>query len=506
MKRKIKKRNFVFAVLLVFLLALCSCADGDIDELLDGNNDEGEEAVTDTTGTEADTTAPTVTPGTPAHNAAGVAVNTTVTAVFSETMDDTTVTDTTLLVNDGVSNVAGTVTYSDLTATFTPTANLAYSTTYTVTILSTVADLAGNAMVTNASWSFTTSSDSETFLPTVSSVMPEDGATDVAINTTVTATYEVIDAVTLAATTFVVNDGVSDIPGTVSYSGTTATFTPDSDLEYNTTYTATITASVIDSGGNTSTSSASWSFTTGAEADTTAPTVSLTSPANAATEVAVNTVITATFSETMDGATIAQDTFIVNDGTSDIAGTVTYSDTTATFTPSANLAYGTTYTVTILSTVTDLAGNAMSANASWSFTTFSVLETTVLNIYSAILYDKYGVATWDPVTSTLVNSQSGISYHVSLSWENIPVEAGARYFVVVEGSSNPVNPATVQMQENGDDYTVYAKAEVDQWTGNITVELIPDQTDSAAKITFKFGAHAGTYYNYSATLYKVAAD
>jgi len=97
--------------------------------------------------------------------------------------------------------------------------------------------------------------------------------------------------------------------------------------------------------------------------------VSSTSPANGATDVAVNTAITATFSEAMDSSTITTNTFLVSDGSSNIDGTVTYSGTIATFTPTANLAYNTTYTAAITTGVKDLAGTNMSTQYSWSFTT-----------------------------------------------------------------------------------------------------------------------------------------
>src|SRR3972149_2853051 len=103
--------------------------------------------------------------------------------------------------------------------------------------------------------------------------------------------------------------------------------------------------------------------------DTTPPTVSATSPASNATEVAVNSAITATFSETMDASSITTATFLVSDGSSNIGGAVSYSGTTATFTPSGNLSYSTTYTATITTGVKDVAGNGMTANYIWSFTT-----------------------------------------------------------------------------------------------------------------------------------------
>ena len=100
--------------------------------------------------------------------------------------------------------------------------------------------------------------------------------------------------------------------------------------------------------------------------DTTPPTVISTNSANSATSVAVDAVITATFSEAMETATLSTATFTMSNG---VTGGVTYSSTTATFTPSSNLAYSTTYTATITTGVKDSAGNAMSSPYTWSFTT-----------------------------------------------------------------------------------------------------------------------------------------
>jgi len=100
------------------------------------------------------------------------------------------------------------------------------------------------------------------------------------------------------------------------------------------------------------------------------PRISSTTPNNNASTVNVNTAITATFSEAMDTSTINIFTFLVS-SLDNIAGIVTYSDTTATFTPSANLAYSRTYTATITTGTKDLAGNPLQDNYKWSFKTQS---------------------------------------------------------------------------------------------------------------------------------------
>ncbi len=103
--------------------------------------------------------------------------------------------------------------------------------------------------------------------------------------------------------------------------------------------------------------------------DTTPPTVTTTAPANAATGVADNTSLTATFSEALDPLTVTIATFILKQGTTPVSGVVTYTGVTATFTPSVNLAPGAVYTATITTGVKDLAGNPMANPYVWSFTT-----------------------------------------------------------------------------------------------------------------------------------------
>jgi hypothetical protein len=107
--------------------------------------------------------------------------------------------------------------------------------------------------------------------------------------------------------------------------------------------------------------------------DTTPPTVSSVSPVADATGVAVGTTVSVTFSEAMSTATITTSSFTLDS----VAGSVSYDSGTytATFTPSANLAENTTYTATLSTAITDVAGNPLAAY-SWSFTTTPEEDTT----------------------------------------------------------------------------------------------------------------------------------
>jgi len=78
------------------------------------------------------------------------------------------------------------------------------------------------------------------------------------------------------------------------------------------------------------------------------PTASV--PLCGAAGVALNSTITATFSEAMDPSSINGTSFrVTGPGTTVVPGSVTYSATTnvATFTPASNLTFNTTYLISI---------------------------------------------------------------------------------------------------------------------------------------------------------------
>lgn len=321
-------------------------------------------------GGSADNVAPTVTGFAPASAATGIAINANITATFSELMSPATITTSTFTLTQGTTVVPGVVTYAGTTATFNPTANLTVSTVYTATVSTGVTDLAGNALAVAKTWSFTTGTATDTTAPTVSSIVPSDTATEVARNSAVLAIFsEMMDSSTINVSTFTLMQGTTAVAGVVSYVGTTATFTPVSTLAASTVYTATVATGVTDLSGNALAVAKTWSFTTGTTSDTTAPTVSSTSPLDAATGVSLNSTVSATFSEVMSATTITASNFTLMQGTTAVTGTVTYTGTTARFTPASNLASSTVYTATIATGVKDVTGNALAADKVWSFTT-----------------------------------------------------------------------------------------------------------------------------------------
>src|SRR5579859_911816 len=84
-----------------------------------------------------------------------------------------------------------------------------------------------------------------------------------------------------------------------------------------------------------------------------------TSPSNAATGVAFNDNISASFSGSMNSAMLTSATFtLTGPGTTKVSGVVSYTDigATATFAPTNHLAANTTYTATVTTGAQDKAG------------------------------------------------------------------------------------------------------------------------------------------------------
>jgi hypothetical protein len=214
-------------------------------------------------------------------------------------------------------------------------------------------------------------------LPGVASVTPAQGSANVAVGTTITATFsQVMSSATINTSTFLVaaQGGVA-VTGTVAYSGTVATFTPSAALAYGTTYTATITTGAATPGGAELIGPYAWSFTTGAAS---VPAVLSVTPLPFAQNVPVTgagATISATFTQAMTAASIAATgTFTVEaPGNVLVPGSAVLNSagTVATFTPtSGTLANSTTYTVTITTAAKSLSqGIPLAGNYVWTFTT-----------------------------------------------------------------------------------------------------------------------------------------
>ncbi|QIH37482.1 DUF3494 domain-containing protein [Flavobacterium sp. Sr18] len=339
---KTKKLLLTFAIL--FIALVTGCAKDDFQEI--------------------DGVCPAVTITTPTNGATNIPLDQLISVTFNEEMNPETINESSFTLSNGTSQIPGVVTYVGTTATITPSALLAPNTTYTARIARTVKDLTGNALQTETIWTFSTGL---TVTPMVATTDPEDKTNNVVLNKLVSVTFNMpMKASTISTTSYTLKQGTTAVSGTVSYSGSTATFIPSALLAANTVYTATISKAVTNLDNTALMADYVWQFTTGSLI---APTVSSTDPINMSTGISLNKTITANFSMIMDPLTINGTTFTLKQGTTTITGAVSYSGTTATFNPTSDLLEGTLYTATISTGAKNVAGNALANDFVWSFTT-----------------------------------------------------------------------------------------------------------------------------------------
>ncbi|MBI4901294.1 MAG: DUF4082 domain-containing protein [Actinobacteria bacterium] len=193
--------------------------------------------------------------------------------------------------------------------------------------------------------------------PSVASVSPASGAPGVTVTSPVTVTFNG-PLNTASVSVVLTGPGGTAVPGSLSVTAPTATFTPSAALSGNTTYTMTVNAS---GPGGTAMAPFTSTFTTQSLVNVTS-----TSPTANATGVAVTSPVTVNFSGALSPTSVVI-TLTPSGGTA-VAGTLTTTSTSATFTPTASLAQSTVYNATVSASST--SGSAMTP-VSWSFSTVS---------------------------------------------------------------------------------------------------------------------------------------
>ncbi|MEA9601510.1 ice-binding family protein [Polynucleobacter sp. MG-28-Ekke-A2] len=189
------------------------------------------------------------------------------------------------------------------------------------------------------------------------------------------------------------------------------------DFTANTTCVATITKDVKNVNGVAMASNFTWSFTTAAGADNTPPTITSTSPIDAATGICTTKDVSITFSEPMDASTITATTFNVTNNLSSalVPGSITYDalNNIAKFavTNPPGFSASTPYTVHITTGVKDLAGNALGTAAAISFTTSSqaCAPPVTINLGTISAYGTFGggAGSTNQGINTVVNGSLG---------------------------------------------------------------------------------------------------
>ena len=473
---------------------------------------------------------PAVTSTSPANGATGVSTNGKIIAAFSIAMDPATIIAANVTVTSapGATAVPGTVTYSTASSivTFTPTAvgGLASVTTFTATITAAAKSTAGVALAADYVWSFRTGSTPDTTPPSVpsTSTAPASASATVSNNQKITVSFtEAMDPATINGTTFTLSSSPGAVPvaGTVTYTsvGNTAIFTPAANLTGAVTYTATVTNGVKDLAGNAMAANFVFSFKTGLTTDTTAPTITTLNPVNQASAVCNNKTINATFSESMDPATLNTTTFSLKSTTAgaSVVGTVSYDAATniASFKPNANLIStpATGYTATIkggASGVKDLAGNALAADSVSTFTTSAATTcATAPALGAAAVFGGFGgnATVTNQGLNTVINGDLAVNASAA-SITGLRDSAGNVYTTttsndgLVTGRIYAASPTTVQARS--DALTAFNSLSPASLPGGLNVAVCPgcggagDGPDALAGRTLLPGVYLSTTGTY----------
>ncbi|MGB6744794.1 MAG: Ig-like domain-containing protein [Terracidiphilus sp.] len=322
----------------------------------------------------------------PGSNAGGMPLNSSIIAVFSQPMNRTTITTSTVLLyltsNPGQGNipVTGTVTVDPTgrVMTFTPSSLLAVNSTYYLQMTNSIKDATGNTF-NQYTTDLYTNAAANTTAPTVIAVNPPASST-VGTNVPVELEFTVpMDQSTQAGIT--VSTGGNPVAGTYSWNapinccswgpGTIVTFTPTVAYTAGTTYSVAWSNTVTDTAGNALTPG-SFTFTTGSGPDTT--TNNSSTNFSGQTNVGTNFAPTVTFSKQINPIDINTGTLLLYNADSGkyVGGTVTIAPNglSATFVPTIPLLPDTYYYLHQSGGSYDVDGNTLNGLNSY-FTTGS---------------------------------------------------------------------------------------------------------------------------------------
>lgn len=232
------------------------------------------------------------------------------------------------------------------------------------------------------------------------------------------------------------------------------------------------------------------------QVDGVCPLVIATAPEDGAIDVPLNQVITATFNEKMNPSTITEASFTVGANDAFITGNVTYSDSTAVFTPSSLLDENTEYTGTIKTLAKDERGNALQEDYMWTFVNASIPEfSVVVSSDPTIGGITIGGGLFEQGAAVTVTATPNDGYtFVNWTLEGVEVSTDAAYtFVLTEDTALVVNYEinTYTLQVIAVNGTVAKNPDQLTYTNGDNVELTATP-DSGYEFTSWSGDATGT--------------
>jgi len=313
--------------------------------------------------------------------------------------------------------------------------------------------------------------------PSVTATTPTNNATNIAINTNISITFS--EAVDVTGSWFSISGGSSG-PHTATVSGGPTTFTLDPDIDFASNESVTITvfaANVTDQDANDPPDNMATDFNFSFTTDL-APSVTTTTPANNATDVATNANITITFSEAVNAA---GSWFSISGGTSGShTATVSGGPTTFTLDPDVDFVNNEAVSITVFAAnVTDQdAGDPpdnMAADFNFSFTTSA---SDVAPTVTSTTPSNGATAVEAAANITITFSES---VNVIGNWFSISGGASGLHTATVTGG-----PTTFTLNPDVD-FAFNEMITVNVFAANVTDQDVSDPPDNmAADYIFNF--------------------
>jgi len=399
-----------------------------------------------TTAVDTSTLAPGLVSTNPVSGASEIPTNVVVDVGFNEALSAATVDSSSVYMTqaDGTAVPGAVSLIGDGTVIqIAPSAPLVANTWYGVRITNGVLGTNGLAF-SGTFWSFTTGSGTDTVAPTVLSVSPPNGSTNVGDNIEVHVVFsEPVNPLTVSGGSIhLTGGGTALVADSISFSNNnkSVTVVPHGPLPDNTVMTVTISG-VTDVAGN-AVATQTTQFTTGTGPDLASPLVVATNPYYGESNVPLNAAIQLQASEPVDPGSVNSNTFMVYDETTwqPVAGSYSLSvdGRTVSFVPSTALGVSRTFYVYVANPgITDLAGNALVSFTS-NFTTGATADTSGLQVV--------GVSPLAGLTGVPINAQVVVQF-------SEPVDAATLGQVLLSGGGGKVN-VTEQLTNGNQTLTV----------------------------------------------------
>lgn len=246
---------------------------------------------------------------------------------------------------------------------------------YTIVVTTAVKDREGRTLENTFTYTFITASIPDNMPPSLLSVTPGDG---ILAPPTTSIIMEFDENITGDGVLQLKNsDTNTTVNGTTMINNNTLHFVPYNDLIYDSNYTVTLLGTIEDLAGNAYDGLTSWNFSIIPEPDLIPPSLNALTPVDG-TEVAKTTEIFMEFDENIAGNGVLQ--LKDNDTNTTVNGTTMISDNTLRFIPDSDLMPGANYTVTLVGTVEDLAGNVYTGQTSWHFSVIAASDLSVVSV------------------------------------------------------------------------------------------------------------------------------